>query len=219
MVTPRSHIPRRQLQKEDTRRVILEAAYALFAEEGYARTTMRALARRAGIGLGTIFKHFPDKPSLLVAAFQEDLGRVVQEAFHTLPERGIKSQLLHLTEKIYNFYAGNQAFSRTLVKEGLFLGGEYGRILDEQLLTFIRDVAALIGQAVSRREWAPDSDPARGAMAYGSFYLANLIMGLKQPVFNVRGQLELVSELLDNFLPFSGKGTVRSPGQRKERQP
>lgn len=66
---------------------------------------------------------------------------------------------------------------------------------------------------------ALDTDPARGAMAYGSFYLANLLMGLKPPVFNVRGQLELVSELLDNFLPFSSKGTVRSPGQRKERQP
>ncbi len=58
---------------------------------------MRALAERAGVGLGTIFKHFPDKPSLLVAAFQDDLGRVVQEAFRTLPKKGIKSQLLHLT--------------------------------------------------------------------------------------------------------------------------
>ena len=129
---------RRQLQKEDTRRVILEAAYALFADRGYARTTMRALAQRAGVGLGTIFKHFPDKPSLLVAAFQDDLGRVVQESFRTLPKKGIKSQLLHLTRKLFDFYANNHRFSRTLIREGLFMEGEYGQILDGQLMTFLR---------------------------------------------------------------------------------
>jgi AcrR family transcriptional regulator len=205
MTNPRSPISRRQLQKEDTRRVILEAAYSLFAEEGYARTTMRALARRAGIGLGTIFKHFPDKPSLLVAAFQEDLGLVIQEAFKTLPKRGIKGQLLHLTEKIYCFYANNPGFSRTLVKEGFFLEGEYGRILDEQLMNFLQDVSELIGLAVNRGELASGTNPAQGAMAFGSFYLSGLIMGLKQPVFAVDGQIALVAGLIDNFFPFSGE--------------
>jgi AcrR family transcriptional regulator len=200
MSTNRSHISRRQVQKDDTRRVILEGAYALFAEQGYERTTMRALARRAGVGLGTIFKHFPDKPSLLVAAFQEDVGRVVREAFHTLPKRGIRGQLLHLTEKIYGFYAKNPGFSRTLVKEGLFLEGAYGRILDEQLMTFLQDVAALIEKAVERGELETGINPLEGTMAYASFYISNLIMGLKQPAFDVRAQVEMVGGLLNHYL-------------------
>ena len=73
-------ITRRQRQKEDTKRIILDAAYFLFAEKGYTKTTMRMLAGQAGVGLGTIFKHFPDKPSLLVAAYQEDLGKIIVEA-------------------------------------------------------------------------------------------------------------------------------------------
>ena len=44
----------RQRQKEDTKDLILNAAYKLFAERGYADTTMRLLAKEAGVGLGTI---------------------------------------------------------------------------------------------------------------------------------------------------------------------
>ena len=191
---------RRQLQKEDTRRVILTAAYALFAEQGYARTTMRALAQRAGVGLGTIFKHFPDKPSLLVAAFQEDLGRVVQEAFRTLPKRGLKRQLLHLTKKLFDFYAANPRFSRNLIKEGLFLEGEYGKILDGQLMAFLQDVSELIKRAVEKGELPSKTNPVEGAMAFGSLYFSGLVMGLKQPVFETRAQVELVGALLDHCI-------------------
>jgi AcrR family transcriptional regulator len=49
---------------------------ALFAEKGYEKTTMRALAEHAGIGLGTIFKHYPDKPPILAAAFEDDLNAI-----------------------------------------------------------------------------------------------------------------------------------------------
>ncbi|MBI5583942.1 MAG: TetR/AcrR family transcriptional regulator [Deltaproteobacteria bacterium] len=193
-------ISRRQLQKEDTRRIIREAAYRLFAEEGYEQTTMRALAQKAGVGLGTIFKHFPDKPSLLVAAFQEDLGRVVQEAFRTRPKKGLGRQLLHLTEKIYDFYGNHPRFSRTLVKEGLFLEGGYGQILDTQLLTFLQDVAELIRQAVENGELSAETNPVEGALVFGSFYFSGLVMGLKQPVFDVRAQVKLVGTLLDGYL-------------------
>jgi AcrR family transcriptional regulator len=191
---------RRQLQKEDTRRIILEAAYGLFADRGYARTTMRALAQGAGVGLGTIFKHFPDKPSLLVAAFQDDLGRAVQEAFRTLPKKGIKSQLLHLTGKLYDFYANNPPFSRTLIREGLFMEGEFGQILDRQLMTFLEDVAGLFQRAVEGGELPLETNPVETAMVFGSFYFSGLVMGLKQPVFDTRTQLALVGTLIDHYL-------------------
>lgn len=196
-----SKTSRRKLQKEDTRRIILQTAYGLFAELGYSRTTMRLLAQRAGIGLGTIFKHFPDKPSLLVAAFQEDLGRVVQEAFQTLPKKGIKHQLHHITEKIYTFYARDTLFSRTLIKEGLFLEGSPGQILDQQLMDFLGRIAQLITLAVQNGELPEGTDPFKGTLAYSSFYLSGLIMGLKQPQFNPEEQSRMVRELIDLFWP------------------
>ena len=195
---PQQRPTRRQVQKEDTRRLIQNTAYTLFAERGYTETTMRTIANHAGVGLGTIFKHFPDKPSLLVAAFQEDLGRVIHEAFQALPESGIKEQLLHITRNIYGFYASNPEFSRTLIKETLFLKGEHGQILDRQLSAFLNAISELLKTAVENGELPIETDTREGALAFGSFYFAGLVMGLKKPVFDVEKQLIVVGALIDS---------------------
>lgn len=189
---------RRQQQKEDTRRVILDAAYVLFGKKGYAQTTMRTLARRAGVGLGTIFKHFPDKPSLLVTAYQEDVGRIIVKGFRSLPETGIKEQLLHITKSIYGFYAADPSFSRDLIKEALFLKGEHGEILDNQLMAFLKQIAELLKRAVENGALPADTNVHEGALAFGAFYFAGLIMGLKESTFNTQKQLQFVEAMIDN---------------------
>jgi len=198
-MTSQQRITHRQMQKEDTKRIILDAAYSLFAEKGYAKTTMRALAAQAGVGLGTIFKHFPDKSSLLAAAFQEDLGRIIHDAFASLPVVGIKKQLLHITKNIYGFYAENPKFSRNLIKEALFLEGEHGEILDAQLMAFLDEIAGLLEKAVQRGELKKGTDPHSGALAFGSFYFTGLLLGLKQPKFDIDAQLKIVETLLENY--------------------
>jgi AcrR family transcriptional regulator len=52
-----------------TRQAIVDAAAELFAGQGYAPTTMRAIARRAGISVETVNAHGP-KSALLRAAFE-----------------------------------------------------------------------------------------------------------------------------------------------------
>ena len=61
---------RRQVQKAETRALILESARTLFSTQEYDRVTIRGVATHAGIGLGTIYKHFPNKLSLLAAALR-----------------------------------------------------------------------------------------------------------------------------------------------------
>ncbi|MFC0553136.1 TetR/AcrR family transcriptional regulator [Planotetraspora thailandica] len=51
---------------------ILDAAEAVFAAQGLSAST-EDVARRAGVGIGTVFRHFPTKDALIEAVF---LGRV-----------------------------------------------------------------------------------------------------------------------------------------------
>jgi len=192
-------ISHRQAQKEDTRRIILDSAYLLFAKNGYAKTTMRSLAEQAGVGLGTIFKHFPDKPSLLAAAFQDDLSEIIRKAFSSLPEAGIKNQLLHITQSIYVFYAENPDFSRTLIREVLFLEGEYGKILDDKILIFLNEISGLLKKAVENGELDSEMNTEDGALAFWSFYFTVLLMGLKQPSFEMNQQLLIIETLINNY--------------------
>lgn len=50
---------------EDARTRLQNAAVALFAEQGYDRTTAAGIAARAGVTERTFFRHFPDKREVL----------------------------------------------------------------------------------------------------------------------------------------------------------
>ncbi|MCP4933225.1 MAG: helix-turn-helix transcriptional regulator, partial [bacterium] len=76
---------RRAQQKEETRKLIIETACTLFSERGFDKTTIRAIAQKAGIAVGTLFVHFPDKPALLAATLYEDIEQVLQTAMATVP--------------------------------------------------------------------------------------------------------------------------------------
>jgi AcrR family transcriptional regulator len=59
--------PRRQEQAAATRRAILESAQQLFEQQGYAATTMDAIAAEAGVALKTVYSAFVTKSRLLRA--------------------------------------------------------------------------------------------------------------------------------------------------------
>src|SRR4051812_15573668 len=54
---------------------ILQAAKALFAERGLG-VTLHEIAARAGVGVGTIYRHYPNKTPLIEAVFAEQLAEL-----------------------------------------------------------------------------------------------------------------------------------------------
>ncbi len=80
---------RRSRDPEGHRAAIIEAARYTFAERGYARTTLREIARRAGVTHGLITRHFSSKERLFLAAVpgNRDLERVAAGDPETLPDR------------------------------------------------------------------------------------------------------------------------------------
>jgi len=59
----------------DTRRVLLDTALDLFAEHGFAGTSMRTLARAAGLRESAIYHHFPSKEALFLGVFESVLAQ------------------------------------------------------------------------------------------------------------------------------------------------
>ncbi|WP_405623467.1 TetR family transcriptional regulator [Streptomyces sp. NBC_00076] len=80
---------RRRRDPEGHRAAIIDAARHTFAERGYARTTLREIARRAGVTHGLITRHFSSKERLFLASVpgNRDLEGVAVGAPETLPDR------------------------------------------------------------------------------------------------------------------------------------
>jgi AcrR family transcriptional regulator len=55
---------------------ILDAAVMLFAQQGFANTDMQALADTVGVGKGTLYRYFPSKDSLFLAAADRIMVRM-----------------------------------------------------------------------------------------------------------------------------------------------
>ena len=83
----------------DTREKLLDAAEPLFAEHGYAATSMRAIAQSAGVNLGAANYHFGSKMGLFAAVFHRRIQPINEhrlsllkgliESDHPLTIRGI----------------------------------------------------------------------------------------------------------------------------------
>jgi AcrR family transcriptional regulator len=69
----------RAAAEEATREKIVSAMVALHEEIGPARTTVSAIAERAGVERLTVYRHFPDEPSMLRACSAH------WESLHPLP--------------------------------------------------------------------------------------------------------------------------------------
>ena len=54
---------------------ILQVASEAFAESG--TTSLNAIAKQAGVGAGTLYRHFPTREDLILAVYQRDVQRLV----------------------------------------------------------------------------------------------------------------------------------------------
>lgn len=69
------------------RAAILAAAKALFLREGYAGTSMEAVAIEAGVSKPTVYSHFANKDSLFSVAVQEETQMLLPHSAFTLKDR------------------------------------------------------------------------------------------------------------------------------------
>lgn len=77
----------RQIQKEQTRALLLATAFDQYAQHGMIATTTLDIARAAGVSHGTVFAHFPTQEALQTAVIEEFGSRVVKR-LHELAVNG-----------------------------------------------------------------------------------------------------------------------------------
>ncbi len=78
---PRPHAARRAARKsEATRRKLLDRALKLFQHRGVDSTTMRDIARAAGLSLGAAYYYFPSKEALMFAYYEANQDQAETEA-------------------------------------------------------------------------------------------------------------------------------------------
>ncbi|WP_410657605.1 TetR/AcrR family transcriptional regulator [Amycolatopsis sp. lyj-112] len=83
---PYRRTPKVQERLDTQRDALLAAAMEQLAERGYAGCSVSAVAERAGVAVGSVYRHFPTKAALVVELFRKVVTREV-EAVRVVSER------------------------------------------------------------------------------------------------------------------------------------
>jgi len=105
-----------RVMRADARRnyeKVLAAARDAFAEGG-AETSLEGIARRAGVGIGTLYRHFPTRQALLEAVYVgevEQVCRSAEELLEMSPWEGFSAWMFRLV----SYLATKQALAAELL--------------------------------------------------------------------------------------------------------
>src|SRR5712675_360167 len=64
---------------------LVAAARGVFAKEG-SGASMEAIAREAGVGVGTLYRHFPQRIDVVEAVYRDDVDQLVETADEVIAE-------------------------------------------------------------------------------------------------------------------------------------
>lgn len=111
---------KRSRRGPQTRNQILDSSLRLFSERGFARTTVRAIARDAGITDAAIYYHFTSKRELL-EALVEERGFVtrIQRLENASTDYPLRETLLWMARGAIDIMDENRGFLRLILLEGL----------------------------------------------------------------------------------------------------
>jgi AcrR family transcriptional regulator len=168
-------VGRRQANKEDKLRRIKDAARALFIAKGYDETSMREIARRAGVALGTPFSYAADKRDLLFLTVNDELEEAALRAAAAVTDTApVRQNLLAAFRVVYEFFGREPRLARLTLREMQFyqVGPQAERFLQTRNRMIELSVRAI---AIAQRngEIRADEDARTiGMVVFSSFQMA-----------------------------------------------
>ncbi len=118
---------------------VLDAAEEVFAARGTTAST-EEVAKAAGVGIGTVFRHFPTKADLLEAVFVTQLRRLAGEAEALASADDPGEAFFRFFTRVVGHAATKNAFSAALAEAGVDLQqstAEAGPRLKQALATLL----------------------------------------------------------------------------------
>jgi AcrR family transcriptional regulator len=99
------------------REEILDAAARVFAARGYPHTDVQIIADALGVGKGTIYRYFPSKDALFLAAVDRGMERLIAATGRLDPAADPLDHLRAALTAYLRFFKANPEFAELLIQE------------------------------------------------------------------------------------------------------
>jgi AcrR family transcriptional regulator len=180
--------PRRRADARRNEKALLDAAAAAFVASG-VDAPVRDIATRAGVGVGTVYRHFPTRADLVVAVYRHQVEALAAAAATHLAEApGPYDALARWIDGFVDFLATKHGLAGALQESDGF-EALHAYFLDR----LVPACASLLDAAAAAGEVRPDLDALQLMRGVG-----NLCVGADDPRYDAR---RLVSLLVAGLRP------------------
>ena len=197
----------RQRRKRETRARLADAARRLFAERGFERTTVRAIASAGGAPTGAVAAHFGSKIGLLLAILEDVNRRQLDLVRQTMPPDGCTRQkLMHMLRIFYAFDLEQPALTAAV----LAYAWRWDEEVEERIRAFFDEgdtlMRSLLAEGVRAGELAPALDLDLAVRTIFALYTRTLRNAIVEHASaeEAAGQLERQVTLLFDGLRHAG---------------
>jgi AcrR family transcriptional regulator len=181
--------------------LIVTAARSVLAESG-ADATMEEIARRCGLGVGTLYRHFPDKEALVDAVLDDAFAEIVALARAALTEADAWAGFAGFVEGTIAHHAANRGLREIMA--GNARGRERAAAMRASLRPLVRDlVERARAEGSLRADFAPEDVPVL-------FWACDRVIEASAPVVPELWQ-RLLGLLLDGLRAGAATPMPRAP--------
>jgi AcrR family transcriptional regulator len=196
----------RERKKERNRKNILDAATQIICEKGFDATTIEEVAKRADVGVGTVYNYFDSKSHLLIAIVTDEIEGMMAGG-HAVIENHSDDVLEALGAVLQAYLAGLLHIDRRILSEAVRIGfskvGMESKALIELDYRLIGQLAELIAYFQGKGLIDKGHSPQDQAFAVYSGVMVQVLMLVFLPdidVETVREGMHRHVEILVNGL-------------------
>ena len=179
--------------QRERRKRILDATLALASQGGYDAVQMRAVAERADVALGTLYRYFPSKIHLLVCALTEELEQLQDKLDRRpIPGNTPADRMLHVLSRVTRSMQRDPLLTEAMTRAFMFA--------DPSAAAEVNVVARLMERMLTKamHDGEPSADDMAIARVIGDVLLSNLVAWVtrRASANDVSNHLELAARLL-----------------------
>src|SRR5919204_325966 len=156
--------------QQQRRKRILDATIALASKGGYEAVQMRAVAERAEVALGTLYRYFPSKIHLLVTALARELERIQDRLVRTpIPGETPYDRMVFILGRVTRAMQREPQLTEAMTRAFMFA--------DPSAAAEVNAVARIMEQIFTRamHEGEPTADEVAVARVIGDVWLSSLV--------------------------------------------
>jgi AcrR family transcriptional regulator len=183
---PESPTPRKRADARRNEQILLEAAAAAFLTSG-VDVPVRDIAAKAGVGVGTIYRHFPTRADLIVAVYRHQVEACAEAGPHLLATSATPHAALAAWINLFvDFLVTKHGLADALQSDNAAFQTLHAYFVDR----LVPVCATLLTAATAAGETIPDLEPIDLMRAVG-----NLCIGAENaPNYDARRMVGILIE-------------------------